>query len=106
MDFRLSSQHIDPDRHQNLISCSYYHPGPLHRISWQSVHSVLYNIANRQMDKKDKQTNATENTISLSEIIKFIIERSSVPLGYTVLVYQYIMSSNLCYVNKVCICNQ
>ena len=33
-DFRLDSKHGDPDHHQNLIT---YNPGPLHKISSQSV---------------------------------------------------------------------
>ena len=46
------------DRHQNLITCSFYHPGPFHKISSQYVFNFLNNVANRQTDKKtDKQTN-------------------------------------------------
>ena len=45
----------DPDHHQNLISSSFHHPRPLHRISLQSVHNVLSNVVhyqtNRQTDK-------------------------------------------------------
>ena len=52
---------LDPDRDPNLITCSFYHPEPLHKISSQSVHKFLSNVANRQTDKQTKQTNATEN---------------------------------------------
>ena len=38
-----------PDHHQNLIS-SLYHPGPLHKISSQSVHNFLSNV-HRQTDR-------------------------------------------------------
>ena len=33
-----------PNHHQNLISSSLYCPGPLHKISSQSVHNFLSNI--------------------------------------------------------------
>ena len=46
------------DHHQNLISSSWYDPGPLHKISLQSVHNFLSNVVHRQTDKQtDKQTN-------------------------------------------------
>ena len=52
-----------PDHHQNLISSSLYYPGPLHKISSQSVHNFLSNVV--QTDRQtDKQTNATKNTRS------------------------------------------
>ena len=69
---QLGSQHGDPDRYQNLITCSFYHPGPLHKISAQCIDNFLSNVANRQTDKqKHKQFNAAENTISLSLVIKW-----------------------------------
>ena len=37
-----------PDHHQNLISSSLYYPGPLHKISSQSVHNFLSNVVHRQ----------------------------------------------------------
>ena len=40
-----------PDHHQNLISSSLYYPGPLHKISSQSVHNFLSNVVHRQTDK-------------------------------------------------------
>ena len=50
-----------PDHHQNLISSSLYYPGPLHKISSQSVHNFLSNVVHRQTDK---QPNTTKNTRS------------------------------------------
>ena len=45
-----------PDHHQNLISSLYY-PGPLHKISSQSVHNFLSNVVHRQTNKQtDKPT--------------------------------------------------
>ena len=40
-----------PDHHQNLISSSLYYPGPLHKISSQSVHNFLSNVVHRPTDK-------------------------------------------------------
>ena len=37
-----------PDHHQNLISSFFYYSGPLHKISSQSVHNFLSNVAHRQ----------------------------------------------------------
>ena len=57
-----------PDHHQTLISSSLYYPGPLHKISFQSVHNFLSNVVHRQTDK---QTNATKNIASFAkEVIK------------------------------------
>ena len=53
-----------PDHHQNLISSSWYYPGPLHTISSQSVHNVLSDVVHRQTDK---QTNATKNITSFAK---------------------------------------
>ena len=54
--------------HQNLISSSFYYPGPLHQISSQSVHNFLSNVVHRQTDK---QTNAIKNITSFAkEVIK------------------------------------
>ena len=52
-----------PDHHQNLISSSLYYPGPLHKISSQSVHTFLSNV-HRQTNK---QTNATKNITSFAK---------------------------------------
>ena len=43
----------DPDCHHNLITCSFYSPGPLHEISLQSVHNFLStgNVANKQTNR-------------------------------------------------------
>ena len=53
-----------PDHHQNLISSLLYYPGPLHKISSQSVHKFLSNVVHRQTHK---QTNATKNIISFAK---------------------------------------
>ena len=51
-------------RQQNLTTCSFYHPGPLHKISLQSIYNFFSNVANKQVDRKtnrktDKQTIGT-----------------------------------------------
>ena len=51
-DFWSGSQHGDLDHHQNLITCSFYHPGPPHEISSQSVYNFLSNVAYRQANRK------------------------------------------------------
>ena len=63
-----------PDHHQNLISSSLYYPGPLHKISFQSVHNFLSNVVHRQTNRQtDKLTNATKNITSFAKevIIKY-----------------------------------
>ena len=40
-----------PNHHQNLISSSLYYPGPLHKISSQSVYNFFSNVVHRQTDK-------------------------------------------------------
>ena len=58
LDFKLGSQHGDPDHNENEITCSFYHLGPLHKISSQSFHNFLSNIAKGQTDRKtNKHTN-------------------------------------------------
>ena len=53
-----------PDHHQNLISSSLYYPGPLHKISSQSVQNFLSKVVHRQTDRQtNKQTNATKNKL-------------------------------------------
>ena len=61
-----------PYHHQNLISSSLSYPGPLHKISSQSVHNFLSNVVHRQTDRQtDKQTNATKNITSFAkEVMK------------------------------------
>ena len=56
--------------HQNLINSSLYYPGPLHKISSQSIHNVLSNVvhANKQTDRPDKLTNA--NISSFAKEVK------------------------------------
>ena len=45
------------DHHQNLISSSLYYPGPLSKISSQSVHTFLSNVVYSQTDRQtDKPT--------------------------------------------------
>ena len=54
-----------PDHHhQNLISSPLYYPGPLHKVSAQSVHNFLSNVVHRQTDK---QTNTTKNKTSFAK---------------------------------------
>ena len=56
----------DPDCHQKLISCSFYHSKLLHKVLAQSIHNFLSNVAYGQPDKqKNKQTNTTENIAAL-----------------------------------------
>ena len=44
------------DHHQNLISSSLYHPGPLHKISLQSVHNFWIMLStNKQTDRQINQ---------------------------------------------------
>ena len=61
-----------PNHHQNWISSSLYYPGPLHKISSQSVHNFLSNVVHRQTDRQtdrqtNKQTNATKNITSFAK---------------------------------------
>ena len=59
------------DHHQNVISSSVYYPGPLHKISLQSVHNLLNNVVHRQTarqpDRQNRQTNATKNITFFAE---------------------------------------
>ena len=59
-----------PDHHQNLISSSLYYPGPLHKISSQSVLNFLSNVVHIQRDKQttNRQTNATKNITSFAKV--------------------------------------
>ena len=55
-----------PDHHLNLLSSSVHYPGPLHKISSQSVPNFLSNV-HRQTNR---QTNATKNiTYFAKEVI-------------------------------------
>ena len=57
-----------PYHHQNLISSSLYYPGPLHKVSSQSVYNLFSNVVQRQTNR---QTNAPENITSFAkEVIK------------------------------------
>ena len=44
-----------PDHHQTLTSSSLYYPGPLHKISSQSVYNFVTNVVHRQTDKQINQ---------------------------------------------------
>ena len=44
-----------PDHHQNLISSYLYYSGPVHKISFQSVHNFLSNVVHRQTNKQTNQ---------------------------------------------------
>ena len=52
-----------PDHHQNLISSSLYYPGPLHKISSQSVHDFLSNVVHKQTDKQTNQRYQKHNLL-------------------------------------------
>ena len=41
-----------------------YYPGPLHKISSQSIHNLLSNVVHKQTNK---QTNATKNITSFAK---------------------------------------
>ena len=56
-----------PDHHQNLISSYLYYSGPVHKISSQSVHNFLSNVAHRQTNR---QTNTTKNITSFAKEVK------------------------------------
>ena len=51
------------DHHQNLMGSSLYYPGPLHKISSESVLNFLSNVVHKQTDR---QTNATKNITSFA----------------------------------------
>ena len=52
-----------PDHHQNLISSSLYYPGPLHKISAQSVHNFVSNVVHRQTNKQTNQRYQKHNLL-------------------------------------------
>ena len=62
-----------------LVSCSsfsssLYDPGPLHKISSQSVHNFLSNV-NKQTNKQtDKHTNATKNITSFAKCWALVVK--------------------------------
>ena len=39
------------DHHQHFISSSLYYPGPLHKMSFQSIHNFLSNVVHKQTGK-------------------------------------------------------
>ena len=53
-----------PDNQNNLINSSLYYPGPIHKISSQSVHDFLSNVVHRQTNR---QTNAIKNITSFAK---------------------------------------
>ena len=59
-----------PDHHQNLYSSPLCYPGPLHKISSQSLYNFLGNVVH----KTNRPTNATKNITSFAkEVISSII---------------------------------
>ena len=64
-----------PDHDRNLISSSLYYPGPLHKISSQSVHNFLSNV----YKQTNRQTNATKNITSFAKEVTM-----TMPLKLTV----------------------
>ena len=58
-----------PDHHYNLISSSLYYPGPLHKISSQSVYNFLSYVVHRQTDK---QTNTIKNITSFTKEVTIL----------------------------------
>ena len=57
-----------PDHYYNLISSSLYYPGPLHKISSQSVHNFLTNVVHRQTDKQTNQRYQKHNLLSFARM--------------------------------------
>ena len=61
------------DHHQDLINSSLYYPGPLHKISSQSVHHFLSNVVHKQTNRQtNRQTNATKNITSFAKEVKIV----------------------------------
>ena len=54
---------IYPDHHQNLISSSLYYPGPLHKISYHSIHNFWSNVVHRQTDRQTNQRYQKHNLL-------------------------------------------
>ena len=52
-----------PDYHQNVISSSLYYPGPLPKISSQSVHNFLNNVVHKQTNKQTNQRHQKHNLL-------------------------------------------
>ena len=51
----------DLDCHQNFVSSTLYHPGPVLNLSLQCVHNFLNNVARRHTHRQtNKQTNSTQ----------------------------------------------
>ena len=54
------------DYYQNLITCYFYHPKPLHKIHPNPVITFFNNVINRQT----KKSNTTENMTFLAKVKK------------------------------------
>ena len=52
-----------PDHHQNLMSSLLYYPGPLHKISSQSVHNLLSNVVHKQTNNQTNQRYQKHNLL-------------------------------------------
>ena len=61
-----------PDHHQNLISSSLYYPGPLHKISSQSVPNFLSYVVHRQTDRQTNRRYQKHNLLCQGS--KYIIK--------------------------------
>ena len=55
------------DHHHNLIISILYYPGPLHKISSQSIHNVLSNVVPKQTNRQTDKPNATKNITSFGK---------------------------------------
>ena len=51
------------DHHQNLISSLLYYPGPLHKISSQSIHNFLSNVVHKQTNKQTDKPTLPKNNL-------------------------------------------
>ena len=52
-----------PDHPQNVISSSLYYPGPLHKISSQSVCNFVSNVVHKQINKQTNQRYQKHNIL-------------------------------------------
>ena len=60
----------DPDHNQNLRTTSLYHPKPLHKISLQSVHNFLINVA--YWKKKTRSTQRVQTSLAEADHYSYI----------------------------------
>ena len=92
------------DNHQNLISPSLYYPGPLHKISSQSVHNFLSNVVHRQTDKPTLPKNISSFAKEVINILLFLFLFISIHVHTRVCMracYQ-----NVCIRMCLCVCNK